>query len=277
MNRLKFLSIVLLWSYLVCCQAWAAPSFDPKIVDPLAGRTVLLLVGPAKVTQAQKAHYWDLLKRSGADTSQYKVYSTPSLPADVATRLGLAKRPLGYAALVRWGSPARFGPSAVLDPGIVTELTTDADVYVLVDQALHRGGQAALLERLPEDMRALIPHSQLSIDQNDFQANGIPHFVVAAKVRITNSGKAAATDVSVIFSVEDPTTGAWFELGRQTGVIIKAGQTVTRDLVRTTHDTPLLNDRDEIQPAKYQIRVESLEDKLVTTGDFTPLELKDQE
>jgi hypothetical protein len=262
---------------LAAAPALAATPFEGDAVKALAGRDVLLLVGPTAATKAQKTHYWELLKRSGADMKRYPVYQTAALPADLASKLGLAKRAPGYAALVRWGDPARFGPARVLEPGVLTELSTDADIYVLVEEALTANGQQELLDRLPEDMRALIPHPELSIEQVDFQANGTPHFLVATKVRVKNSGKVAARGVIVIYQVENSADGSWFELGRQGNLVIKAGQTITRDLVRSTHDTPLLNAKNEIQPTRYRIRVESPEGTLEATDRFTPLEIEQQD
>lgn len=255
--------------------AWAATAFENDAVKPLAGRNVLLLVGPAQSTAAQKTHYHDLLRRSGADPSKYPVYQMTALPNEVAGKLGLGSRAPGYAVLVRWGNPARFGPARVLQPA-VTSLSSDADMYVLVYQALQATNQA-LLAKLPADMAALIPRAELSLERVDFEANGKPFYVVDTNVVVRNSGKVNATGVSVIYLVENPADGSWFELGRHANLEIKAGQTMARDLVRTTHDTPLLNAQKAIQATRYRIKVESAEGTLEKTGDFQPQLLENQD
>lgn len=282
MRHKTTLTLVAFATFVLCCS-WAlaapasAPVFDAKLTKPLEGRTVLLLVGLPEATKEQKTRYWDLLKRSGADSKRYPVYTATQLPLDVATRLGVSKRPEGYAALVRWGNPGRFGPAAVLEPGIISDLQSDADIYVLVAKALEASGQSSLLGRLPDDMKHLIPQAKLVIDQVDFQANGTPHFIVVTKARISNVGKLNAKGVNVIFQVWDLATNNWFELGRHEGVEIKAGQTISRDLARTTHDTPILNDKNEVQPSRYEIRVELGTDVIEAGGEFQPLEIEDQD
>lgn len=261
---------------LLAAQAYAAPSFDIEATKELAKRNVLLLVGPPDATRAQAAHYLDLVKRSGASVADYPVYQTPRLANEVAGKLGLGKRGSNYAALVRWGDPARFGPARVLEPGVVNALSSDADLYLLVENAIIANGAQALLDRLPADMAALRPRPQLVIEQVNFQANGKPVYLANTKVRLRNEGKVNARDVTVIFEVKTALTDNWFELGRHTGLEVKAGNTITRDLVRNTHDTPLLNDKNAIQPADYRIRIESPSGILESGGHFEPKEIEKQ-
>lgn len=256
-------------------ETLAAPGFDAEAVRSLGGRDVLLLVGPAETTGSQKAHYHKLLSRAGADPAKYPVYQTRDLPNDVAGKLGLNRRGSNYAALVRWGNPPRFGPARVLHPGVVTELTTDADLFLLVDSALQLGGQQDLLQRLPQELADLRPRAQLVIERIDFQANGKPVYLVDTKVRIKNEGKFPAEDVTVLFLVKNP-DGSWYELGRHSGLQVKAGQTITRDLVRTTHDTPLLNEKKEILPATYRLKVDYKGGTLERDGEFVPKLIEDQ-
>jgi hypothetical protein len=246
---------------LLLSDAMAAPAFDAEAVKGLAGRNVLLLVGPSETTAQQKAHYYNLLTRCGADPAKFPVYQARNLPNDVAGKLGLSRRGANYAALVRWGNPARFGPAQVLSPGVVTALDSE--------------GQKELLARLPEDVAAMRPRPELVIENVDFQANGKPVYLVDTKVRLKNEGKLPANDVTVLFLVKNP-DGSWFELGRHTDLVVKAGYTITRDLVRPTFDTPLLNERKEILPASYRIRVEYAGQSLEQDGEFTPLLLQDQ-
>lgn len=276
MRQHHYLLSILAFLGLFASPVLAAPHFDPAAVKDLAGRQVLLLVGAPEATKAQKARYHSLLQRSGADLSKYPVFQTTSLPKEAGARLGLAQRAPGYAALVRWGNPARFGPARVLEPGVVTALSSDADLFVLVEAAVLGAGQGGLLDRLSPELSALRPLPELVIEQVDFQANGRPVYLVDSKVRLRNLGKVAARGVLVIFQVEDPRDGSWFELGRHGNLEIKAGQVITRDLVRTSHETPLLNENKEIQAARYRILVESPHGRLEKTDQFTPALLEDQ-
>ncbi len=253
------------------------PYFETEAVKALAGRNVLLLVGPESATSSQKALYQDLLSRAGAKSAKYPVFTTSELPELVARRLGLADRQPGYGALVRWGNPARFGPSRVLEPGVITQLDSEADIFVLVAEAMAAEGQSSLLDKLPEDLQALRPKVELAIENVDFQANGKPLFVLNTKVRIKNSGKRNAYGVSVVYLVENPTDKTWFELGRHTGLKVLAGQTLTRDLVRNTHNTPLLDAQNAIQATKYRIVVESPDGRLEKTEEFQPQLIEDQD
>jgi hypothetical protein len=277
MMRQRFLPLAFLTVLLLAGEALAATGFDPEAVKALSGRNVLLLVGPPESTKARKSHYHDLLKRAGADLTRYPVYQTAALPSDVGARLGIGKRGSNYGALVRWGDPARFGPARILGPGVISELSTDGDLFVLVEAAIMGAGQQALLSRLPSDLEGLRPRPQLAIEQVDFQANGKPVYLVDTKVRLKNDGKVAAKDVTVVFLVENGADGSWYELGRHSGLEIKAGQTITRDLVRTTHDTPLLDANKAIQPTKYRIKVEFAGGALESTDQFTPMLLEDQD
>lgn len=253
------------------------PYFETETVKSLAGRNVLLLVGPESSTSSQKSLYQDLVTRAGAKASRYPVFAVKQLPESVARKLGVAGREPGYAALVRWGNPARFGPARILEPGVVAALDNEADMFVLVTEAIAAEGQSSLLDKMPEELQALRPKVELAIENVDFQANGKPLFVVNTKVRINNSGKRNAYGVSVVYLVENPADGTWFELGRHTGLKVLAGQTLTRDLVRTTHDTPLLNAKNEIQPTKYRIVVESPDGRLEKTEQFQPSLIEDQD
>ncbi len=253
------------------------PYFETETVKSLAGRNVLLLVGSESATASQKSLYHDLLARAGAKLERYPVFAVTKLPDSVARKLGVGQREPGYAALVRWGNPARFGPARVLEPGVVTELSDQADLFVLVDEALSLEGQSSLLDKLPEDLQALRPRVDLAIENVDFQANGKPLFVVNTKVRIKNSGKRNAYGVSVVYQVENPADGTWYELGRYTGLKVLAGQTLTRDLVKPTYNTPLLNSKNEIQPTKYRIVVESPDGRLEKTEEFQPSLIENQD
>lgn len=276
MNRHSLFSRLLACSILfLMAPALAAPGFDAEAVKTLAKRNVLLLVGPASVTKEQAAHYLDLVKRSGANVADYPVYQTAHLPNEVAGKLGLGKRGSNFGALVRWGDPARFGPAEVLEPGVVNELTTDADIYMLVENAIVANGGRALLEKLPPDLADLRPRVQLVLEQVDFQANGKPVYLVNTKVRVRNEGKVNAENVTVIFEVQDA-NGGWFELGRHDKLKVKAGNSITRDLVRPTFDTPLLNEKKEILPANYRIRIESSGGNLESTGHFEPKLIENQ-
>lgn len=272
------LILTLLCSLLLVVPGLAdTPYFETDTVKALAGRNVLLLVGPESATAVQKSLYHNLLSRIGAQTSRYPVFAVSKLPESVARKLGVAGRSPGYAALVRWGNPARFGPARVLEPGIVTQLTNDSDMFVLLTEAVTSEGQAGLLDKMPQELQALRPKAELAIENVDFQANGKPLFVVNTKVRIHNGGKRNAYGVSVRYLVENSADGSWFELGRHTGLTIPAGHTLTRDLVRTTHDTPLLNEANEIQATRYRIVVESPDGSLERTEEFQPALLEEQD
>lgn len=276
MNTPKPLRFALLALLLLAGQVLAQANFNQEAVKPLAGRNVLLLVGSADQVKAQKAMYLDLVERSGADVARYPVYHTSKLPNEVAGKLGLVNRGNNYAALVKWGSPARFGPARVLETGVVTQLASEADMFVLVADAMELNRDTALLDKLPEDLKALRPRAELTVENIDFQANGKPLFLVDTKVRIRNNGKLPANGVVVHFQVEDR-DGTWYELGRHEDLEIKAGNTITRDLVRTTHNTPLLNDKKEIQPIRYRITVDYDGHTINRTEQFTPALLIDQD
>lgn len=262
---------------LVVAAVADTPYFETDTVKSLAGRNVLLLVGPESATANQKALYHNLLSRAGAKLERYPVFAVKELPESVARKLGVGQREPGFATLVRWGNPARFGPARVLEPGVITELSNEADVFVLVDEALALEGQSSLLDKLPEELRSLRPSVELAIENVDFQANGKPLFVLNSKVRIKNSGKRNAYGVSVVYQVENPADGTWYELGRYTGLKVLAGQTLTRDLVKTTHNTPLLNSKNEVQPTKYRIVVESPDGRLEKTEEFQPTLIENQD
>jgi hypothetical protein len=266
--------LALLW-LLLTGASLGATGFETSAVKGLEGRDVLLLVGPDKATQGQADHYHSLLSRAGADPSKYPVYRTSRLANEIAGKLGLSGRGENYAVLVRWGNPARFGPARVLPPGVVTSLASDADMFFLVDSAMTLAGQAGLLEKLPADLADLRPRAQLVIEHADFQANGKPVYLVNTKVRVRNEGKLPAKMVNLLFEVQNP-DGSWFELGRHAGLEIRPGQTITRDLVRTTHDTPLLGDNKEILPATYRVRIEYQGGQLEKSGQFVPRLLEDQ-
>ncbi len=253
------------------------PYFETDTVKSLAGRNVLLLVGPESGTASQKSLYHDLLSRAGAKLERYPVFAVTKLPDSVARKLGVAQREPGFAAIVRWGNPARFGPARILEPGVVTALSNESDIFVLVDEALSLEGQSSLLDNLPEDLRSLRPSVNLAIENVDFQANGKPLFVVNTKVRLNNSGKRNAYGVTVIYQVENPTDGTWYELGRYSGLKVLAGQTLTRDLVKPTYNTPLLNSKNEVQPTKYRIVVESPDGRLEKTEEFRPSLIENQD
>ncbi len=256
-------------------QVLAQANFNQEAVKSLAGRNVLLLVGSPDQIKAQKAMYLDLVERAGADVARYPVYATSKLPNEVAGKLGLVNRGSNYAALVKWGNPARFGPARVLETGVTTKLTGEADLFVVVADAFEVNRDTALLEKLPADLQALRPRAELTVEKIDFQANGKPLYLVDTKVRIRNGGKLPAKGVVVHFQVENP-DGTWYELGRHEDLEIKAGDTITRDLVRTTHDTPLLNDKNEIQPTRYRITVDYDGHTIDRTEEFQPALLIDQ-
>ena len=58
--------------------------------------------------------------------------------------------------------------------------------------------------------------------------------------------------------------------------VVKAGQSSTRDLVVSTHDTPLLNAAKEVQSVRYRIQVESNAGSFEIVDQFQPTALKDQ-
>lgn len=254
----------------------AAQTFEPGVVDKFAGRTVLLLVGPSKTTQLWDQRYHALLKDVGVDPKLYQSYQVASLAPALSQRLGVQNQALPYAALVRWGNPARFGPAKILSSGVVTDPSSDSDTFGLVEEAVVDAGRGTLLNGLPEALQALRPGPKLSITEHNFQANGSPLFVLNAQVKLLNSGNRNAQDVTVVFWVENPTDNSWFELGRQSDFVVKAGQSSTRDLVVSTHDTPLLNAAKEVQSVRYRIQVESNAGSFEIVDQFQPTALKDQ-
>lgn len=254
----------------------ASTAFEQEAVKALAGRNVLLLVGPSETTAKQAELYASLVRQTGADPAAYPVYRTTRLPNETAGKLGLSRRGSNYAAIVKWGNPARFGPARVLESGVVNELSSDADLFVLVEGALSAGSDKSLLDKLPEELKALRPRAELVIERVDFEANGKPLFLVNTRVRIHNKGKLPAENVTVLFEVENSSDGSWYELGRHESLAIKPGNTITRDLVRSTHETPLLNEDKEILPTKYRIRVGHTDQWQESGGEFTPLLLEDQ-
>ncbi len=262
--------------FLIGFQPATAQPFESKAVDKFAGRTVLLLVGEPQVTQAWAQRYHRLLKEVGVDPKLYQSYQAGSLPPEISSRLGVQNQAPPYAALVRWGNPARFGPSKILTSGVVNDPASDSDTFGLVEDAVLDAGRGVLLDRLPNALQELRPRPRLSITEHNFQANGNPLFVLNAQVKLANSGNRPAQDVTVIFWVENPLDKAWVELGRQTNFVVKAGQSSTRDLVSSTHGTPLLNANREVQPVRYRIQVESSEGNFELVDEFNPTALKDQ-
>ncbi len=261
---------------LLLTAALSAQTMSGDNLDKLAGKNVLLLVGPNETTAGWRASYLEYLRRTGVDPSKYDVYRTERLSEEITKRLGVQPSLQRYGALVRWGNPGRFGPARILSSGVVVDPREARDIFRFVESALDESGQHSRLSNLTPELQELRPRPRLKAVEHGFEANGRPLYLLDTRVRLQNSGNEAARNVKVTFSVKDPVSGDWFELGSHRNIIVPPGKQITRNLVRSTRDTPLLNDEQEILPAVYQIHVESEFDTIDIVDSFEPALLIDQ-
>ncbi len=239
------------------------------------GKDVLLLVGPNESTANWRARYLAYLGQLGAEAGQYRVFRTEKLPEEILRRLGLAPNTERFGALVRWGNPARFGPSRILPDTLHRSPQTDQDIFSWVEAAVRAAGETSRLSGLSPELQDLRPGARLQAVEHGFEANGHPLYLVESRLRLLNSGNRPARNVSVIFWVQEA-DGGWYELGRHDNVIVPPGRQITRNLVRETHDTPLLNENKEVVSATYRIVVEWAGEPIEVTGNFEPALLIDQ-